>query len=87
MDRVGRRVANKGLLSLLGRFLRAGVEVDGRLQPTHKGVPQGSLGLWSSFRPTEKIGHVGRQSFAGLDAGVELSRQRVAGLWRPWPER
>jgi len=42
MDRVARRVTNKGLLSLLGRFLRAGVEVDGRLQPTHKGVPQGS---------------------------------------------
>jgi RNA-directed DNA polymerase len=42
MDRVARRVKNKGLLSLLGRFLRAGVEVDGRLQPTHKGVPQGS---------------------------------------------
>jgi len=42
MDRVGRRIKNKGLLKLLGRFLRAGVEVDGRLQPTRKGVPQGS---------------------------------------------
>jgi RNA-directed DNA polymerase len=30
------------LLKLLGRFLRAGVEVDGRLQSTRKGVPQGS---------------------------------------------
>jgi len=42
MERVGRRVKNKGLLKLLGRFLRAGVEVEGRLQPTRKGVPQGS---------------------------------------------
>jgi len=42
MDRVGRRIKNKDLLKLLGRFLRAGVEVDGRLQPTRKGVPQGS---------------------------------------------
>ena len=42
MERVGRRVKNKDLLKLLGRFLRAGVEVNGRLQPTRKGVPQGS---------------------------------------------
>lgn len=42
MERVARKVKNKGLLKLLGRFLRAGVEVDGRLQSTRKGVPQGS---------------------------------------------
>ncbi|MEN8178740.1 MAG: reverse transcriptase domain-containing protein [Pseudomonadota bacterium] len=42
MERVARLVKNKDLLKLLGRFLRAGVEVEGRLQPTRKGVPQGS---------------------------------------------
>ena len=42
MARVSRKVKNKGVLKLLGRFLRAGVVVDGRLQPTRKGVPQGS---------------------------------------------
>jgi len=42
MDRVGRKVKDKGLLKLLGRFLRAGVVVNGRLQPTRLGVPQGS---------------------------------------------
>ncbi len=42
MERVARKVRNKGLLRLLGRFLRAGVMVDGRLQPTRIGVPQGS---------------------------------------------
>lgn len=42
MVRVARKVKNKGLLRLIGRFLRAGVEVNGRLQPTTKGVPQGS---------------------------------------------
>ena len=42
MVRVARKVKNKGLLKLLGRFLRAGVVVDGRLQPTKVGVPQGS---------------------------------------------
>ena len=42
MERVARRVKNKGLLKLLGKFLRAGVVINGRLQPTRKGVPQGS---------------------------------------------
>jgi len=42
MVRVARKVKNKSLLKLLGSFLRAGVVVDGRLQPTKIGVPQGS---------------------------------------------
>jgi RNA-directed DNA polymerase len=42
MERVARKVKNKGLLKLLGQFLRSGVMVDGRLQPTRIGVPQGS---------------------------------------------
>lgn len=42
MALVAKRVKNKGLLKLLGRFLRAGVMVNGRLQPTRIGVPQGS---------------------------------------------
>ena len=42
MVQVAGKVKNKDLLKLLGRFLRAGVVVDGRLQPTRIGVPQGS---------------------------------------------
>ncbi len=42
MDRVCRQVKNKALMKLLGRFLRAGVMVNGRLQRTTIGVPQGS---------------------------------------------
>ena len=42
MDRVGRGVKSKSLLKLLGRYLRSGVMVKGRLQPTRIGVPQGS---------------------------------------------
>lgn len=42
MVQVARKVKNKDLLKLIGRFLRAGVMVDGRLQPTRIGVPQGS---------------------------------------------
>jgi len=36
MQRVARRVKNKGLLKLLGRFLRAGVVINGRLHTTRK---------------------------------------------------
>jgi RNA-directed DNA polymerase len=41
MSRVSRRVRDKGILSLIGRYLRAGVSVNGRLNETSKGVPQG----------------------------------------------
>ena len=42
MDRIGRKVKDKGLMKLLGRFLRAGVVVNGRLLATRLGVQQGS---------------------------------------------
>jgi RNA-directed DNA polymerase len=38
---VARRVADQRVLSLLGRYLRAGVMVDGIMQPTPWGTPQG----------------------------------------------
>lgn len=41
MNRVARRVRDKRVLQLIGRYLRAGVVIDGRLQETRKGVPQG----------------------------------------------
>jgi len=41
MSRVSRRISDKGLLRLIGKYLRAGVVVDGRLNRTVKGVPQG----------------------------------------------
>jgi RNA-directed DNA polymerase len=41
MSRVSRRVKDKGLLRLMGRYLRCGVVVNGRLNRTAKGVPQG----------------------------------------------
>jgi RNA-directed DNA polymerase len=41
MSRVARRVSDKRLLRLIGRYLRAGVMVDGTLQPTEIGSPQG----------------------------------------------
>jgi RNA-directed DNA polymerase len=41
MNRVSRRVRDKGLLRLIGKYLRAGVVVNGRLNATAMGVPQG----------------------------------------------
>ena len=42
MARLGRHVADQRLLRLIGRYLRAGVVIDGQLHPTRQGVPQGS---------------------------------------------
>jgi RNA-directed DNA polymerase len=42
MARVSRKVRDKTLLSLIGRYLRAGVMVEGVLQATAWGTPQGS---------------------------------------------
>jgi RNA-directed DNA polymerase len=41
MARVARRVGDKRLLALIGRYLRAGVMVGGTLQPSELGTPQG----------------------------------------------
>ena len=41
MHRVARRVQDKRVLRLIGKYLRAGVMVNGRLQHTPQGVPQG----------------------------------------------
>jgi len=42
MARVSRKVRDKTLLSLIGRYLRAGVMVEGVVQATEWGTPQGS---------------------------------------------
>ncbi len=41
MCRVARKVHDKRVLHLIGKYLRTGVNVKGRLQSTPKGVPQG----------------------------------------------
>ena len=41
MSRVSRKVRDVCLLGLIGRYLRAGVMVDGVVQPTDEGSPQG----------------------------------------------
>ena len=41
MTLVGRKVRDKRVLALIGKYLRAGVEVNGRLEKARLGVPQG----------------------------------------------
>lgn len=41
MARIAGKVKDKRVLKLIGRYLRAGVSVDGKIEPTAKGVPQG----------------------------------------------
>ena len=41
MSRVSRKVHDRRVLKLIGKYLRAGVMVKGRFQRTSKGVPQG----------------------------------------------
>jgi RNA-directed DNA polymerase len=41
MNRLSRFILDKGLLKLIGRYLRAGVLIGGKLCPTLEGVPQG----------------------------------------------
>jgi RNA-directed DNA polymerase len=41
MSQISRHVRDKGILRLIGKYLRAGVVVNGRLNQTSKGVPQG----------------------------------------------
>lgn len=42
MYRLAREIEDKRVLRLIGRFLRSGVEVDGKILPTTQGVIQGS---------------------------------------------
>jgi RNA-directed DNA polymerase len=65
MHRISRHVTDKGILKLIGKYLRASVVVNGRLNRTSKGVPQGGpLSLLLSNillddldRELEKRGH------------------------------
>jgi len=41
MARVARRIADRRLLALIGRYLRAGVLIDDSIQPSELGTPQG----------------------------------------------
>jgi len=41
MHRLAKRVGDKRVLKLIGKYLRAGVSINGEIGPTRRGVPQG----------------------------------------------
>jgi len=41
MHRLARRIGDQRVLGLIGKYLRGGVLIDGQVQPTPTGVPQG----------------------------------------------
>lgn len=65
MNRVARKVRDKSVLRLIGKFLRAGVLVNKKVEPTLQGVPQGgnlspllsNIVLDDLDRELEKRGH------------------------------
>jgi RNA-directed DNA polymerase len=84
MHRVSRKIHDKRVLRLIGKYLRAGVVVNGRLQRTPKGVPQGgplspllaNILLDDLDKELEKRGHC----FARYaDDFVVLVRSKSAG--------
>ena len=84
MHRVSRKIRDKRLLQLIGKYLRAGVVVNGRLQSTSKGVPQGgplspllaNILLDDLDKELEKRGH----SFARYaDDFIILVKSKSAG--------
>ncbi|MFZ5993966.1 MAG: group II intron reverse transcriptase/maturase [Thermodesulfobacteriota bacterium] len=85
MNRVSRKVRDKGILSLIGKYLRAGVVVNGRLNQTSKGVPQGgplspllsNILLDDLDKELEKRGH---QFARYADDLIILAKKRIGEL-------
>jgi RNA-directed DNA polymerase len=80
MSRVARRIRDKGLLRLIGKYLRAGVVVNGRLAKTVRGVPQGGplSPLWSNILLDDFDKELERARYA--DDSIILVRPHRAGL-------
>lgn len=43
MNRIGKTIRDKRVLGLIGRYLRAGVMIEGVVQPSEEGTPQGGV--------------------------------------------
>jgi len=83
MHRVARKIRDKEVLKLIGKYLRAGVTVNGRYQRTVKGVPQGgplspllaNILLDDLDRELDKRGH---RYVRYADDFIILVRSRIA---------
>ena len=97
MHRVAEREGDKRVLRLLGRYLRAGIEVDGQREKRTRGVPQGSplspLLANIYLDPLDKELERRGLSFCRYADDVtiyvasERSAQRVLGSISTWIER
>jgi RNA-directed DNA polymerase len=77
MSRVARRIGDKRLLALIGRYLRAGVKVGDCLRPSELGTPQGGGALERGPRdPRSGIGQ--RKGCRRPCSRAPASRSRVA---------
>jgi RNA-directed DNA polymerase len=85
MHRVARKIRDKRILRLIGKYLRAGAVIKGRLQQTRQGVPQGgplspllaNILLDDLDKELEKRGH---RFVRYADDFVILVRSERAGL-------
>jgi RNA-directed DNA polymerase len=85
MHRVARKIRDKHILRLIGKYLRAGVVIKGRLEKSRKGVPQGgplspllaNILLDDLDKELEKRGH---KFVRYADDFVILVRTQRAGL-------
>jgi len=85
MHRVARKIRDKRILRLIGKYLRAGVVIKGRLQKSREGVPQGgplspllaNILLDDLDKELEKRGH---KFVRYADDFVILVRTQRAGL-------
>jgi RNA-directed DNA polymerase len=85
MHRVARKIRDKRILRLIGKYLRAGVVIKGRLQKSREGVPQGgplspllaNILLDDLDKELEKRGH---RFVRYADDFVILVRTQRAGL-------
>jgi RNA-directed DNA polymerase len=85
MHRVARKILDKHILRLIGKYLRAGVMVNGRLEKSREGVPQGgplspllaNILLDDLDKELEKRGH---KFVRYADDFVILVRTQRAGL-------
>jgi RNA-directed DNA polymerase len=84
MHRVARKVRDKRVLRLIGKHLRAGVMVNGRLQATRKGVPQGGplSPLLADILPDDldkELEHRGHRFVRYADDFIILVKSQRAG--------
>jgi RNA-directed DNA polymerase len=85
ISRVARKVSDKVLLGLIGRYLRAGGMVEGIVQPTDWGTPQGSplsplLANIVLDDLDKELGRRGHRFARYADDGVILVRSERAGV-------